>query len=67
MSITAVSDADASDHNIKAIFKDRIPFTNCKSKINNAQEDNAKDLDEVTPMYNLIEYSNNYSKILENL
>ena len=62
MSITAVSDADASDHNIKAIFKDRIPFTNCKSKINNAQEDNAKDLDEVTPMYNLIEYSNNYSK-----
>ena len=38
MSITAVSDADASDHNIKAIFKDRIPFTNCKSKINNAQE-----------------------------
>ena len=44
MSITAVSDADASDHNIKAIFKDCIPFTNCKSKINNAQEDNAKDL-----------------------
>ena len=32
------------------------------SKINNTQVDNAKDIDIVTPMYNLIKYSNNYSK-----
>ena len=32
------------------------------TEINNAQVDNAKDLDVVTPMYNLIEYSGNYSK-----
>ena len=28
----------------------------------NTQIDNAKDIDIVMPMYNLIEYSNNYSK-----
>ena len=32
------------------------------SEIKNAQIDNAKDLDIVMPMYNLIEYSDNYSK-----
>ena len=35
---------------------------NCKSKINNTETDNAKDIDIVMPMYNLIEYSNSYSK-----
>ena len=38
------------------------PFTDCRSEINNTQIDNAKDLDVVMPMYNLIEYSENYSK-----
>ena len=32
------------------------------SELNNTQIDNAKDIDIVMPMYNLIEYSNNYSK-----
>ena len=32
------------------------------SKINNTQINNAKDLDVVMLMYNLIEYSDNYSK-----
>ena len=32
------------------------------SEINNTQVDNTKDLDIVMPMYNLIEYSDNYSK-----
>ena len=31
-------------------------------KINNTQIDNAKDLDVVMLMYNLLEYSDNYSK-----
>ena len=39
------------------IFKNCAPFTNCISEINNIQIDNAKDIDIVTPMYNLIEYS----------
>ena len=38
------------------------PFTNCISKINNNQIDNAEYIDIVMPMYNLIEYSDNYSK-----
>ena len=43
-------------------FENCAPFTNCVSEINNTQIDNAKDIDIVMPMYNLIEYSDNYSK-----
>ena len=32
------------------------------SEINNTQVDNAKNIDIVMPMYNLIEYSDNYAK-----
>ena len=46
----------------KVILKNCAPFTNCISEINNAQIDNAKDIDIIMPMYNLIEYSNNISK-----
>ena len=55
--------AQAADRNNKQImFKNCAPFTNCISEINNTQIDNAKDLDVVMPMYNLVEYSENYSK-----
>ena len=37
-------------------------FTDCVSKTNNTQLDNAKDLDIVMSMYNVTEYGNNYSK-----
>ena len=47
------------------IFKNCAPFIGCKSEINNIQVDNAKDLDVVMPMYNLIEHSDNYSKTSE--
>ena len=43
-------------------FKNCAPFTNCISEVNNTQVDNAKDIDIVMPMYNLIEYSDNYAK-----
>ena len=46
----------------KVIFKNCAPFTMCISKINNTQIDNAEYIDTVIPMYNLIEYSDNYSK-----
>ena len=48
--------------NIHVVFKNCAPFTNCISEINNAQIDNARVIDVVMPMYNLIEYNNNYSK-----
>ena len=45
----------------KIIFKNSASFTNCISEINNTQVDKSKDIDIVIPMYNLIEYSDNYS------
>ena len=51
--------------NKRVIFKKCTPFTDCISEINNNQIDNAKDLDVVMSMYNLIEYSDNYSKTSE--
>ena len=59
--------AAANNTNKKVIFKNCAPFTNCISKINNTQIDNAEYIDIVMPMYNLIEYSDNYSKTSESL
>ena len=48
---------------IKAVvFKNNARFINYISKINGVKIDNAKDLDVVMPMYNLLEYSKNYNK-----
>ena len=59
---TAAADGDANNTNKKVIFKNCAPFTNCISEINNTQVDNAKNIGIVMPMFNLIEYCNNYSK-----
>ena len=52
--------ADERDKGVA--FKNCAPFTNCISEINITQVDNAKDIDIVMPMYNLIEYNDNYAK-----
>ena len=59
---TADDGAPANNTNKKVIFKSCAPFTNCISKINDTQIDNAEYIDIVMLMYNLIEYSDNYSK-----
>ena len=59
---TAAADAAVSNTNKKVIFKNCAPFANCISEINNTQIDNTKVIDIVMPMYNLIEYSDNYAK-----
>ena len=59
---TAAADAAVNNTNKKVIFKNCAPFTNCISEINNIQIGNAKDIDIVMSMYNLIEYSDNYAK-----
>ena len=64
---TAGAGADANNTNKKVIFKNCAPFTDCISKINNTQVDNANDMDKVMPMYNLIEYSDNFLKTFNNL
>ena len=56
--------AIANDGNNKqVIFKNCASFTDCTSEINNIQSDNAKDLDVVIPMPNLIKYSDNYATL----
>ena len=59
---TAAEGAAGNNSNKKVIFKYCALFTNCISKINNTQIDNAEYIDIVILMYNLIEHSNNYSK-----
>ena len=44
----------------KLIFKNNAPFRSCMLKINNTFIDNTEDLDFVMPMYNLLEYNDNY-------
>ena len=59
---TVAEGAAANNAAKKVIFKNCVPFTNCTSKINNIQINNAQYIDIVMPMYSLIEYSDNYSK-----
>ena len=61
--ISVNNTAAADNATKKVMFKNSAPFTNCISKMNNTQIDNAEYIDIVVmPMYNLIEYSDNYSK-----
>ena len=60
--VAGVAAGGGGDNGIQAVFKNCALFTNCISEINNTQRDNAKDIDLVMSLYNLIKYSNNYSK-----
>ena len=55
ISVNNTAAAAANNTNEKVIFKNCAPFTNCISKINSTQIDNAQYIDIVMPMYNLIE------------
>ena len=59
---TAAAGVAVNNTNKKVIFKNFAPFTYCITEINNAQVDHAQKIDIVMPMYNLIEYSDAYSK-----
>ena len=56
---TAEAGASADNTNKKVKFKNCAPFTNCISKINNAQIGDAEYIDIVMSMYNLKVYSDN--------
>ena len=60
---TAAQGAAVNNNDKEVIFKNCDPFINCISEINNTQIDNAKDIHIVMPMYNSIEYSDNYTKV----
>ena len=51
----------ADEINKRLIIKNCAPFITCKSEIKNTEIDYAKNIDIVIPVYNLIEYSDNYS------
>ena len=53
--------AAPNDRN-KKVSEHCAPFTGCISEINNTEIDHAKNIDAAIPMYNLIEYSENYSR-----
>ena len=49
------------DDDTRVIFQNCTPFTKCMTHINDEQVDGSDNLDTIMPIYNLIEYSNNYS------
>ena len=66
ITITGAGNDDATkraDERDKGVtFKNCAPFTKCINRINNTEIDNAKDIDIIMPMYNVIDYSDNYLK-----
>ena len=56
----AASQADERDKGVT--FKNCAPFTKCITRINNTDIDNAHHIAIVMPMYNFIEYTDNYWK-----
>ena len=51
----------AADDNTDVAFKNHAPFSRCTTKINDIFVDEANHIYTAIPMYNLIEYSDNYS------
>ena len=52
--------AAPNNGNKEAMFKQCVSFPQCISEISKKQVDNAKYIDVVINMYNLIKYSKNY-------
>ena len=63
----AVTGQPANNNGIEGQFKNCAPFIYCMNEINNTQIDNATDIGVVKPIYNLIEYSDKYSKTFGSL
>ena len=66
ITVTGAGDNDAAklldERNKGVIFKNCASFTKCISRRNGTEIDNAQDVDIIMPMYNMIEYSDSYSK-----
>ena len=62
ISMSSQAGDNPNNGNEEVVFRNCAPFTDFTSEINNTQIDNAKEFDLVILMYNLVEYSDNYSK-----
>ena len=54
------STTEGEERDKEVLIKNCARFTDCINEINNAQGDNAKDIDVAMSIYNFIEYSDNY-------
>ena len=52
-----------ANNNTKIAFKNCAPFRKCRTEINETFIDEAEHINIAMPMYNLIEYSDNYSDL----
>ena len=59
--------AAAANANTRLALKNCAPFTKCNLEINDEHVDTAENLDITMPVYNLIEYSDNYQDSSETL
>ena len=59
--------ATGADDNTKFAFKNCAPFRKYRTEINETFIDEAEHINIAMPMYNLIEYSDNYSDTSESL
>ena len=59
--ITGNINVTGGDNNTKVVFKNCAPFEKCRTEINETFVDEADFINITMPMYNLIEYSDNYS------
>ena len=59
--VTGNINITGGDNNTKVAFKNCAPFKDCRTEINDTFVDYADFINITMPMYNLIEYSDNYS------
>ena len=59
--MTTVIKVAAVAANTNVAFKNCAPFTRCVPHINDEHVETAENLDIIIPMYNLLEYSDNYA------
>ena len=52
---------EGANNDTKVAFKNCLPFRKCGTEINETFIDEAEHINIAMPMYNLIEYSDNYS------
>ena len=59
--VTGNITVNGGNNSTKVAFKNCVPFKKCRTEINETFVDEAEHINIVMPMYNLIEYSDNYS------
>ena len=65
--VTGNINITGSDNNAKVVFKNCAPFEKCSTEIDGTLIDESDFINITMPMYNLIEYSDNYSDTLGSL